>query len=602
MLNIKKLRIKHQIIILIGIAVLVLILVQATYYTRFQQISQEKATTYAADITSQVEEKVSSTCINMKDIASTVSYNRNIQEFLQTDDKLSRFECFHIVNDILGYLISSSNFIVDIILVDSKGRNTNYIDTLYKDNLKEQYSKKDFDDKQGFFLPYINIEDNDYSSYITYYFPIYSVFPESEVNRQIGTCIIVGEMQYFQDVIDRLSSDVTSEFLILDKQYNILASRGQEQYIGTKYLNPFDIEYYIEKQGAKNTIETSYIGKYIVQQRQIDLVGWKIVNIISKKELTRDMKPILKFGIIAVIILIIVLIGIGILIFQNIASPVNKIICFMNDIEKKHFNKRLNLKEKNEIGEMGHRINEMLDKIEVMNQASAETQRRLYETKLSKKQADLQALQSQINPHFLYNTLDCIKSIALAYEVDYIARISTAMAKIFRYSIKGDNFVSVRQELECIENYLEIINIRFHNRFSFQMDIDDGLMNLQIIKMILQPIVENAVYHGLEGKREHGTLQIAGRFANDSSDIIFEINDNGKGIDTVEKDKINNYNNFLVMDKKFNGYSTEQKRSIGLINIIDRIKLQFGDMYGLNIDNRQSGGTRVIIRLPKIKH
>jgi two-component system sensor histidine kinase YesM len=226
-----------------------------------------------------------------------------------------------------------------------------------------------------------------------------------------------------------------------------------------------------------------------------------------------------------------------------------------------------------------------------LNEEMNEANQKLYMTELSKKQADLAAIQSQINPHFLYNTLDCIRGIAISEGVEVVANISTAMSKIFRYSIKAANFVKVEDELECIKKYLSIIQIRHGNRFTIKYDIDENVNKMIIPKMTFQPLVENAVFHGLERRSGEGLLAISAKM--DGNVMVFEIFDNGVGMneETLEKLKESLKEDVLTQHKL-----TENK-SIGIRNINQRLKLIYADGYNIAIESKVSEGTRIIISI-----
>jgi two-component system sensor histidine kinase YesM len=258
-----------------------------------------------------------------------------------------------------------------------------------------------------------------------------------------------------------------------------------------------------------------------------------------------------------------------------------------------HLKQRIECRETNEIGVIASDINQMLDKLENVTDSLLGVQEKLYVAELSKRETALSALQSQINPHFLYNTLECIQSIGLVYSIPDISNIALAMAKIFRYSIKGGNFTTIREEIECIRDYLSIMSIRFEGKFVTRIRVDEALMGIQTVKMILQPIVENAIYHGLEQKDTQGRLSISGAFTGDR--ICFEISDDGIGMSREEADRINAG---MQDNGQAAGLAETSQRSIGLNNINSRIQLYYGKEYGIRLYSKENEGTTVIVELP----
>ena len=208
------------------------------------------------------------------------------------------------------------------------------------------------------------------------------------------------------------------------------------------------------------------------------------------------------------------------------------------------------------------------------------------------RESELSALQSQINPHFLYNTLECMRSIGLYYESPEIVSISTAMADIFRYSIKGSPMVALEEELRIIRQYMNIIDVRFDGRFHAETDCTPETLSCIIPKMILQPLVENAIYHGLEPQKGNGTVTIRARLHNE--ELVVVVQDDGIGMAPEEVDRLRAAlaSPNAAIDRSF------AKRSIGLANIAQRIRLFSRDRCAIEIRSRRGEGTSVCIRLP----
>lgn len=224
-----------------------------------------------------------------------------------------------------------------------------------------------------------------------------------------------------------------------------------------------------------------------------------------------------------------------------------------------------------------------------------------YSVRMVDKQAKLSALQSQINPHFLYNTLECIRSEALLYDCDSIARMAKALASFFRYSIsKKENIVTLREEFNNIENYFLIQSYRFDDKFSFEIlaaPEDREAYSCLIPKLSLQPIVENAIFHGLETKPDKGKVTIRAEMT--EKNVIIIVSDDGVGIEREElermRDSLKNSKKETDKERKTSG---ERGNGIALTNVSQRIKLIFGDDYGLNLYSTKGIGTDVEIILP----
>lgn len=223
---------------------------------------------------------------------------------------------------------------------------------------------------------------------------------------------------------------------------------------------------------------------------------------------------------------------------------------------------------------------------------------REYTALISKKQAEINALQSQINPHFLYNTLDSIRGQALFDGNRKIAQMTEALATFFRYSIswKG-NIVTLADELKNVTNYITIQQFRFNNRFNIIKKISDEefIMNCRIPKLTIQPIIENAIYHGLETKEGKGEIVI--RIMATDARLLINIVDNGIGI---PDDLLDSLNESLSKELQLTEKHQPLKHGIALKNVNERIKLCFGEWYGITISSTVGVGTDVAITLPLI--
>lgn len=221
---------------------------------------------------------------------------------------------------------------------------------------------------------------------------------------------------------------------------------------------------------------------------------------------------------------------------------------------------------------------------------------REYKTEVLRQQAELMSLQSQINPHFLYNTLDSIRGFAIKNDVPQIANMTEALSKLFRRMIAKDGMmITLAEEFQSVDNYMVIQQFRFANKFEYKTDVSDSsLLCLQVPNLIIQPIVENAIIHGLEKKETKGHIDIYA-YATQNR-LVITVGDDGVG---VLPERLASINSLLLGDDLPN--MKEEKVGIALRNINQRIKLRFGDNYGINLMSTQGISTTVEIILPLIR-
>lgn len=210
----------------------------------------------------------------------------------------------------------------------------------------------------------------------------------------------------------------------------------------------------------------------------------------------------------------------------------------------------------------------------------------------NKRIAEMNVLQAQIKPHFMYNTLDTIRWMAEDHNEEDIVEIIEAFTNLLRISLsKGKEIISVKEELSHVQSYLVIQKIRYEDKLNYEIQFDEEILNYKLIKLILQPLVENAIYHGIKEKRGNGKILITGKIENNL--LCFTVVDNGKGMDKKTLDKINR------MLKNNNGKKNEI--GYGIFNVNERIKIIYGDEYGLTYKSIYGEGTIVELRHPIIE-
>jgi len=270
----------------------------------------------------------------------------------------------------------------------------------------------------------------------------------------------------------------------------------------------------------------------------------------------------------------------------SISKPIRELRKMTASVAEGNLDVRVENPNLDEVAALGNSFNIMIEKIKELIERSKSEQENL-------KKSELKALQAQINPHFLYNTLDTIVWMAEANNTEQVIEIVKAFSSFFRIALsKGKDWIPVRNEIEHIRSYLTIQKIRYRDILDFSIDVDENILNCSILKLTLQPIVENALYHGIKNKRELGLIRIYGRMLEDNR-ILFEVIDNGIGIDKEKLDEINSELNSGSEDH------INKDSGFGLNNVHKRIKLYYGKQYGLNIKSEYLIGTTVSITIPR---
>lgn len=240
-------------------------------------------------------------------------------------------------------------------------------------------------------------------------------------------------------------------------------------------------------------------------------------------------------------------------------------------------------------------VNRLMNRLETANEKNILAQQSLYETKLEKQKTQLHLLKKQINAHFLYNCLTGIKALTNEKKPDLAGEMAEGVALLMRYTHATQEYVNIFDEMSIIQRYIRIMNIRFHNRFTYTFDVEDDIVNYKMLRLLLQPLVENALVHGLEkSERNDCCLHLTGTIQGE--DLLFMVEDNGVG---MHADKLKEIQEKLVQVVE-NSYEYWTLKGISLINIQKRVTTAYGLSYGLHVDSEQNRYTCITLRLPAL--
>lgn len=320
--------------------------------------------------------------------------------------------------------------------------------------------------------------------------------------------------------------------------------------------------------------------KYLVTRTDMKTTGWTLVSMVPYKSVMAETMAISGVMILAVAITLIVTLLLLNRILTGVVKPLKKLEKYMVQVNPDNMDQRMEILTDDEIGHLSMKFNQMMDRIRNLKEQVIEEQE-------DKRKYELQALQAQINPHFLYNTLDSIIWMAETNDSNIVA-MTEALAKLFRISLnKGNEEISLERELEHVKNYLIIQSMRYADKFTYEISAEPGVERCRTIKLILQPIVENCIYHGIKKKR--GTGKITIRAYRREQNLIIEVSDDGCGMPEEICKKILSDE---IESENISG------SGIGVKNVNERIQLRFGKKYGLSYSSEEGVGTTVTYVLP----
>jgi two-component system sensor histidine kinase YesM len=518
----RRFKIRHQLFFMVGACVLFVMIIQGVLLFRFVSITRKNLEQDAASVLSQLENNIQTVTRAVAQAAETIAYDSIVQNFMISDNYQQRAEYVSYIRSMMMNTMSTNQNILGIFLRDQQGRYTNH--------------------STGSTVYYPGIVERiyDFSEDRQREKGSFIVFPSGEVQgyayilpyplfgswNSTGYCCVVFGNSVFLGMLQGVDPENKFSLFLVDREKRILASH--QGYPAGQIIDPELAA--IAGQGELSRI-LKYKGTYsLVKYHVIPEIEWGLISVVPIQSIMKPLNGLMLFVLIALLVLLGGLLFLSMTIFRF--------------------------------------------------------QAKLYDTELAKKDAEFMALQSQINPHFLYNTLDCIRVIAHLNKVPEIVTVTSAMAAVFRYCIRQDKLVTVKDEIDCIDNYLETIRVRYDNRFQVEKDIDPDILPLRVIKFIFQPVIENALYHGLEKKPGPGMVRISGRFG-EKGDIVFEVFDSGAGI---EPDLLARLNNDMTECKT-------EGSGFALLNINRRIKNEYGQSYGLSIESEYGSWCKVIIRI-----
>ena len=316
-----------------------------------------------------------------------------------------------------------------------------------------------------------------------------------------------------------------------------------------------------------------------------EVTGWKIINLIPVAQYSANVALVTRVVIIICILAVMLSVLVTLYVSRLISNPIERLSGVMNEIDLTNMDVRVDESRRDEIGVLSRSFNSLITKLR-------DSIRREYEAGIRQKDAELKALQAQINPHFLYNVLQSISSIAVLNDVQEINIMAKALGRMLRYSINtDDNITTIENEIDHVESYLAIQKVRFGEKLEYFLDIPQYVKKCRVLKLSIQPIVENAILHGFEGKLEKGIICIKCSLEKDC--VVFEISDNGAGIPDKKLQSI-----MEELNSRGSAYYSDKKPSIGLRNVLERLKILYNGQAHMSIESEIDVGTSIYVRFP----
>ncbi len=566
------LRIKLGIFAILLIAIPVLV-ISFTYSRTVKEIIKNKYTETAIQSVFETSEKLNFILDDVQEFSTVITSN---SELLNMVNNRYDFKADEFGRVLRSFFTSRDDIeVIDLILEDAY-----YTVGAKKINRLERINSRLAESSgQPLWLPSRSEEIEILSGkFNKNYFTLARKIVDFNTLKNYGYLLIDLEEVILEQAYLGLLDNDKVEVLICDDQGSIISHSDKTRIGSSINGEPY----------GKTVLEDIDGHNYVLYKTNIDKVaiystirnnGWKLIKTVPTSYLYEELNHIQKYFMVGGFIYCLVIILYILLFSIRFTEPMMKMMNVMKKVEQGDLTVRAEVKSNDEVGQLGSSLNNMIGEMQVLiGQLIKEEQ--------EKKEVELEALHAQINPHFLYNTLNTIKWMAKIQGNSGVSKAITALVKLLRISTNlGKDMITLNEEIDYVMNYIVIQRLRFSKAINIDCNISGECMSLTVPKLILQPIVENSIIHGMEAEDIDMHITING-FVRDGS-LIIELQDDGPGIeDEIMKDILSN-----PSDK--NRFS-----KVGLNNVSQRIKLYCGSEYGLKIETKLGAGTKVIVTLP----
>ena len=401
-------------------------------------------------------------------------------------------------------------------------------------------------------------------------------------SSRLGVLLVDMNYSSIEQLLEKANTGNTSEYLyLMDGDGEIIYHPKQKMIYANLYQ-----ENNRETSGWEDGSHREYYQgeNRLVTVKTISYTGWKIVSVVPMSAFNMGMYETRLFFVLLLILSMLMIIFLNQMVSSSIAKPLEKLNDSVKEWEAGNMQPDIYIGGFTEVEHLGRTLKSTVEQIrKLMDDVLLEQE--------EKRKSELDALQSQINPHFLYNTLESITWMIEGERYEDAVFMISQLASLFRISLsKGKTIIRVEDEIKHAQNYMNIQKIRYKNRFQVDFQIADEIKDCCTVKLIVQPLLENAIYYGVEGMDDEGEIHVVGY--RDGDDVCIEVQDNGLGMpeEMVEK---------LLTE---NEHVPKHGSGVGVINVHNRIRIRFGEQYGLEIESEPDEGTTVRIRIPYIPY
>ncbi|GAB6989252.1 sensor histidine kinase [Paenibacillus pini] len=502
------------------------------------------------------------------------SYGNDLEYYYDMKRVDQELETYSINTNIFAYVSS-------LVILGNNGRNILYgedANSLDLERIKEQPWFKEVNSMNGKVM-WLGIHKNiaNYRVQNQSVVALGRAIKGDKNNKFIGTLYLTFKESYFTGLLKNIKLSEGGRLYIVDNLDHIVFDSENklmnEPFPGMAEIREHQNNDYLFTNGNKE-------GQLLLAQVPIKNYDWRVIETIPYSSLKNGTDKIFKNTIGIFLISFIITSIIWLFVSSHIVSPIRKLTDSMKKVQEGDLTVRVDIERPDEVGIMNKHFNFMIKRIQELFHSNLEEQEK-------KKNAEYKALQAQINPHFLYNTLNTIRWMAIIQKSDNIREVVEVLGRLLKNTIKHDGpFVRVEEELSNLKDYVYIQKIRYNNNFDVKYDIQDEILAMPCVKFILQPIVENAIFHGIEPKEDPGgEILISMKYLNNQ--LMIRIRDNGVGMSNILLEELNHR---MILDVHSGG--------IGMMNVKERLKLTYGEESAFIIRSEKDIFTEIEMIIP----
>ena len=587
--------IKRKLLLVLYIQIFIpLILVAFFSFKNSEEIISKKSLAYSNDIISLIELRLQDTLRNMNKVTQELATDSRIYSALLSDDnesKLNNYEMTSQLKNVFLNIVLTRPEVESICIVTNKRKfytyDSNSTDTNIKSTVMQNYTKiintaKSSNNKLAWFL-------DSKDSVVQGAYVVKLIYDKDDFT-EIGMMVVQINKSFLETVLQGLETEVMQNTAVLSEDDEIIISKDATNANGYEKVISSIAE-------SKNTLAEKKIKFYEDPNKKLFIAytaltepNWRIVTYIPLKQLYSDVNS-LRDRILILCICMMLFLGVtSILVSIDFLKPIKKLVKAMERMSIDNIkNSYIEVDRTDELGFLHKTFNNMAKEIDHLVNW-------IYREQLTRKEAEIKALQSQINPHFLFNTLESINWMARLNNVPEISDTVSDLSSLLEASIgRDDKLITMEEEFIYIDKYINLLKRRFDDRITLIKEIDPTVLYLTIPRLLIQPLIENAVQHGIENNRSNGIITLTAKMNEDN--ITIEVIDNGSGISNEDLIRLNKG---LEMDNAtyFKTFGSKKSKSIGIENVNRRIKLFYGENYGVKIESKQHIYTKVSVILP----